>query len=276
MPFGESGINLQLYPSLLFPFICVTIIITLCGYLINDYFDHQSDIANKKKNKLQNPNAYLIAYSVLFTFGFGLAFYIAFEIEKIHLSLIYLVASSLLFLYSSHFKKQILIGNVIVSLFTSFVLLIILYAEKDAFLTLKMTNYQTYTTTFKLIIFYAVFAFAISMIREIIKDIEDYDGDRMANYNTMPIAFGIKFSKAIAMLYIIVLILILLYWIFTLESQTNVLHYYFIGLALILPLFIISFKLQRAKYKAQYHQLSQWCKIHMLNGLLYLILQTYL
>lgn len=266
--------SLCLYSNrLLFPFVLVTVIITACGYYINDYFDFNSDLLNQKKNRLSRRTDYLYLYFSLFIIGFILSVWIAFQIQRPNLALIYIGANILLFLYSTSFKKKPLIGNMTVAAFSSGVILILLFAEYK-YLGSKFINEEIQKTgsSFQLLFYYIGFVFLISLIREIVKDIEDMDGDRAVGYNTLPIAWGVKKSKWLCAILSICLIVTLMIWYFQNTPQFDVLsNIGFFG-GLILPIGILILGCLLTQEIKSFRKISHLCKALMLSGLIFLIL----
>ena len=268
-----SGLELEDLPQLVleFPMIyffsLVTVLIAASGYLINDYFDFESDLSNNKKYRLKNKTVYLSYYAIIVFIGFILSVYIAFSIGKVLLAGIYILAVAALYLYSAKWKKQALIGNVVVSLFSAFVILILLYAEKD-FLATKSELFPVDTTQ---MFIYAGFAFLVSMVREIIKDIEDIGGDMAVGYRTLPIVYSLEVAKSIATIFGLALLVMITFWIYHL---CLVMNYRLIVLSsiflLVLPIVYVLSRLLFQKTINPQH-LSKVCKLHMIIGIAVLV-----
>ena len=238
-------------------FALVTVLITLSGYLINDYFDCETDRHNDK-SKL-TPNLNLKLYFISVFAGFVLALSLALSLGQPLLSLIYLGAVTLLYLYLANWKQKVLIGNVVVAVFTAGVPLILLYAEKEHL------NIGVAST----ILMFGVFSFLISMTREIIKDIEDVEGDIVARYKTLPIVYGIDRARIYAGFFTLSLIVILLYWEYSLSDVPGLGHM-LVLILLYVPLVYLLISLIRKK--SNWGSLSRLCKLIMIFGLLLLIL----
>ena len=250
----------KLYPSYIHIFAIVTVLITLSGYLINDYFDRETDKINQKV-KLSPPAILKLYFIAVFT-GFILAFRLAMSLGYPLLTLIYLLAVVLLYMYSSSWKKKVLIGNIVVSGFTAGVPLILLYAELE--------NLPLIKEEVPIILMFGLFSFLISMTREIIKDIEDVEGDRVASYNTLPIVYGVERAKLVAGIFCLTLIIVLLLWqYFCLDLAVSI--HLLTLIVLYFPLIYLLIKLFR-KSPPNWHSLSLLCKLIMLMGLLLLIL----
>ncbi len=267
----EDTYELSLYPILIFPFIAVTILIAAGGYYINDYFDDQSDRANDKAWKLDSKYSYLSAYFVVFILGWLLSYWIAYRLDRLSLSVIYLVAAGILFLYSSHLKKLPLIGNVVVSVFSAFVLLIIIYSEYAVFQNQGWRYNALSGHAVPLILFYSTFIFVLSFLRELIKDMEDISGDKVSGYRTYPIVAGIQRSKNLSMFLSLTMIIISIVWIYnSYEVLPHIKTFWFL-LSIVLPSVFLTFKIFISNDKKAYHNISSGCKLLMFSGLIYII-----
>lgn len=268
---GTIKYEWNLYPPTIIFFAIVTVLITASGYLINDYFDYESDRLNSKSNKIPRFHN-LYYYLFIVVLGFCLALGIALHIGKPLLTLIYLVAVGLLFLYSAAWKKRVLIGNLVVALFSAFAVLILLYAELDHVLNISNRSAKSWIIPF---LGFSVFAFLISMVREIIKDIEDVDGDKAADYRTLPIVHGIPRAKSIAAFFAISLIITIIVWFFYFIVHPPLWLYAFVALFLIFPISYILIKLL-SKSTLNAALLSKLSKVIMVFGLIFLIITRWI
>ena len=123
--------------------------------------------------------------------------------------------------------------------------------------------------------FYLLFAFFSTMFREIIKDIEDEDGDRKNGCRTLPIVFGKTTAKWVAIFFGNVLLLILGYWLFLKKENSFDIGFIYILGGIIFPLVFSIIKLFLAKTKKEFHLLSQISKYIMLSGILYLLILSF-
>jgi len=250
----------------IFVFALVTVLITASGYLINDYFDYESDLVNKKSARLAERTLYLNFYWILIFFGFILSLGIAYLIAKVYLAGIYILAVALLFLYSAKWKKEVLIGNVVVATFTAFVVLIIIYAEKD-FLYSGMNGTSEILMQMYM---YSGFIFLISMVREIVKDIEDVVGDQAAGYMTLPIKYGIPAARRLAVVGALLLLTLLIWWIFQLIQLQPSYLIIVLLMTVIAPVVYLIYTLITSSMSAT--AISKLCKGIMLAGLVFLVL----
>ena len=262
-------------PFHFFILVMSTVIIAAGGYIINDLEDYEIDVLNKPKKVIINQHipADLAKkmYWGLSVVGFLISLYLAFYVKNLPLVLIYPIAVLLLFVYSKSLKKSILSGNIIVSIFCAFVAGIVIFAEQANISFLIKNNNVLAKELLQVFIFYLVFAFLSTMFREIIKDIEDVDGDKKNNAKTLPIVFGIPLAKRVAQVFGIALLSVLVYWFFSKIENGISAGLIYIIIGIIFPLLFSIFKLKNANTKKQFHSLSQIAKYIMLSGILYLL-----
>jgi len=263
----DGSLVWTLRPPLIYLFSFITLLIAASGYLINDYFDFDSDLANAKKNRLTDRYAILGYYVVLVVVGFLLSLWFAISLNKPLLSIIYIVAILLLFVYSASWKKKVLIGNVIVALFSSFVMLILIYSERENLPQLKESDHSFIMNN---TLAFAVFAFLISMVREIVKDIEDVKGDKAVGYATLPVKVGVSKAGRVAAFVSFLLLTTLIAWLWSDDSSHTLLLLYGIFF-LVLPCLYLSYRLA---FTSNYSPaiISKLCKGVMLSGLIFIIL----
>ncbi len=228
-----------------------TVVIAAAGYIINDYYDIKIDLINKPERvvigKSITRRYALFFHSILLTIGVGLGFFIGWKIGMINF-----FSSFLLWWYSNSLKRQPFIGNFVVAWLTSIsiVLVNILYDVNNS-----------------LVIIYALFAFFMTLIREILKDMEDLKGDNTFGCRTLPIIWGIRRTKII----IYVLLALLFTSVLLLNAKFVELPFYYFLVLLFVPLGFLLIRLIRADTRKDFYWLSQWCKIIMLLGILSMV-----
>lgn len=241
------------------------------GYIINDYFDINIDEVNKP-NKMVVDKVIHRRWAIAWHFMLSMAGIILTAIalpllQKWYLILANILCVVMLWFYSTTFKKSLLTGNIVISVLTAWTILIIFFSKfnlSDAFGAGESTHHKF----FRLAILYAGFAFIISLIREAIKDIEDMPGDQKYNCRTMPIVWGVKVTKVYIAIWLIVLIACLvILQIYVLQFRWWWAVIYSVP-AIIVPLFIILFRLKNSRSPADFHQLSSMTKLVMLTGIL--------
>ncbi len=251
--------------------VIASVFIAAGGYIINDYFDLNIDIINKPSKLIIEKHIkrrWAILFHLFFSFaGFILSCYVGYKIRNIYIPFFNLISIALLWFYSTTFKKKLLIGNVIISLLTAWVILVITVSEYR-FRTGFSIDQFTIPRLIKLSILYGGFAFVISLIREVIKDMEDMQGDAAYHCRTMPIVWGIPVAKVFTAVWLIVLIsaiAILQFYVLQLGWWISVLYS---SILIILPLIWILKKLYSAQVSSDYHKLSTAVKVVMFTGIL--------
>lgn len=273
--FRRAGIEAQLSYFHFFLLVLSSICIAAAGYIINDYFDLNIDRINKPE-KIIVERVIRRRWAILWHLGLSLAgillsFYVGWKNNH---NLVLLFANSgcvfLLWVYSTTFKKKLLTGNIVISLLTGWTVLVLYVAELDRFFyTVNLPEVSAAVNRiFKLAVLYAGFAFIISLVREVVKDIEDMSGDLKYGCKTMPIVWGVNVSKVFAATWLIVLIAAIAL------LQVYVMSYrWWISIAysvvfILSPLIVILRKLYHAREVSDYHRISSWIKWVMLTGIL--------
>ncbi len=237
-----------------------TLLITIGGYIINDYFDYDIDLINKP-NKLQlNKVELILPYFGVTLIGFGLAIYISQLLDKLNYSTIYIIAVLFLFIYASHFKGKGLIGNVLVSTYSSLVIGVLWFTHS------KIEGMISDDKQITLLIFMS-FIFFSSIAREIIKDCQDIKGDAQYGMETLPIKIGIDKAIFFAIFFLLTLATICTTWILT-SNNTNIQKLIFAP-ALVL-IILVSVKTYSARTSADFKFISTLIKVSMAFGLIYL------
>jgi 4-hydroxybenzoate polyprenyltransferase len=250
-----------------------TVFITAGGYVINDYFDIKTDLINKGKvivgTKIPRREA-IMWHSIFNIIGVAAGFYVSYKSGYIWLGSLFLVTSGLLYFYSASYKRQFLIGNILVALLTAMVPMLVVFYEWPALyryysvnaIRLPDINIITYWVGG-----FALFAFLINLIREIVKDIEDFEGDIAYGRNSVPVVIGVVTAKVVSIcLVILTIVLLYLAWHFFINDIITLLY---ISIAIVLPLLFVIFKLVTGKGKKQLHTASSLIKIVMITGVLY-------
>ena len=263
---------------LFFLLILSSVFIAAAGYIINDYFDLQIDVINRPQriiiDKLIKRRWAIVWHWILSGFGILISFYITYKTGVWLISIINFICVLLLWFYSVNLKKKLLSGNLVISMLTAWVILCVyFFAGKNFFSgwTEQAGNFNV-RRFFKFTLLYAGFAFIMTIIREVIKDIEDEEGDRKFGCNTMPIAWGIPASKVFTAVWIIVSIAALA----ALQLYAWLSGWWFaavyILIFIIAPLIYLLRKLYRAATTEDYHKLSKLVKFIMLSGILSMLL----
>lgn len=263
--------------------ILATVFISAGGYVINNYFDIKIDRINRPQkvlvgNTIEKSQA-MFFYQVLTAIGVLLGLLVSFIAKSFTLGFIFVVVPGLLWFYSASYKRQFLIGNLMIA-FCAALVPISVAVLQSAFLTLKYGEFIHQTPILPMIYIwicgFAVFAFLLTLLREVIKDMQDEYGDREMECRTMAIVCGEKRTK-IFLYTIISTILLFLGWIvfFKIPFQNTVTERYFL-FGVLLPLIILVYLLVKAKTSSDYKTASNLTKFVMLIGTLYSVVFAFL
>jgi 4-hydroxybenzoate polyprenyltransferase len=258
-----------------------TVLIAAAGYIINDYFDIKIDAINRPDKVVLEKRIPLkhaiVMHTVLNIAGIGLAALIAREGGHYSWVLLQLTCTAILWFYSTHFKRQFMTGNVLVALLSSFTIIALIlyeplmhsYMDEPAFLS---TPSSTLPNPVWVLGIYTYFAFMLTWMREIVKDMEDFKGDAEQGCVTMPIKWGLQKSEQFTQLLGILAVLPLLNaGVRLIAAGWWLLGAYTLG-ALVLPLVAWLIVLGRKATHEHYHKASSRIKIIMLLGILSLII----
>lgn len=228
-----------------------TVCIAAAGYIINDYFDIKIDIVNKPERvvvgRYLKRRWAMGAHQILNVLGAVLGL-----VVSPYIFVINVFSITLLWFYSERYKRLPFIGNFIVSLLTGFSLLI---------------HTVHFPANRHLVFIYAVFSFFISLVREIVKDMEDIKGDEAHGCRTLPIIWGIRQTKNF--LYVILLMFVTTLFVMARALDNNVLIILFF--LLLIPIALLTASLARADTRRDFKRISSLCKIIMLLGLITMI-----
>ncbi len=256
--------------------VIASVLIAAAGYIINDYFDLDIDQINKPDkvvvNSLISRRWVIFWHMCLSLIGIYCTIFALHFSEYWHLILANMCSVIFLWIYSTSLKKQLLIGNVLISLMTAWVIGI-LYFSKYPLTNFPNSNYTSNQNVrfFRMSVLYAGFAFIISLIREVVKDLEDMEGDRKYGGRTMPIIWGVNASKVFISVWLIVLIttlVILQLYVIQLGWWLSILYCLILIVA---PLIYVFKKLFSANTASDYHHLSIIIKIIMFSGILSMV-----
>jgi len=246
------------------------VLISAAGYLINDYFDVKADELNKPEKLIVG--RYLKRRKVMATqmviniAGLVLGWFCAIKSGNAYMFIFHLSAAVLLWYYSVYFKKQVFIGNFIVSILVALVVIVVIAFEYDANINSK--NGMWYYGWC-----YATFAFLSNLIRELVKDAEDIKGDKLIDANTLPIKFGIGFTVKTIMLVTTVVTALVAYFSFIeFSKHINIGVSILMSIICCLPFVLIFIMVRKADTHIKFKKLSRYLKLVMFGGILSMLL----
>jgi 4-hydroxybenzoate polyprenyltransferase len=250
---GEKKLWLQyIQLSDFYILIFSSLLIAAAGYIINDYYDIKIDIINNPQRvvigKELSRRKAMFAHTAFNFLGIGIGLLLSWKIGLMNLSGAYL-----LWLYSNHLKRFPLIGNMTVSLLSTFPILVVAIY---------------YSSPIESIFIFSLFAFYITLVRQIIKDMKDMKGDKHFGSKTLPIYWGIRKTKSF--LYVLMIVYASTTALLLHHYQLDRLQIYF--LIMILPALFFIYQLYRADTVKNFHLLSQFCKWAMASGIVAIML----
>ena len=252
-----------------------TLLIAIGGYVINDYFDVKIDRINRPDkqvvNRVISPRTAIKLHMLLNGVAILLGFYLAYRIKTLSFGFIFPFISALLWIYSAKYKRMLFWGNFIVAATTSFVILIVWLFE-FFWLRLDAGLFADAIADIRWVTFvfmgYAMFAFLLSMIREIIKDMEDAKGDETYGCKTIPLVAGIKLTRYLLAALIIITMVLLAYAQIVIYRLNLQMVFWYFCITIQFPAIYLLVKLFRARDSQDYHYLSNLCKVIMVAGIL--------
>ncbi len=271
--FNKYGIAFTLHNMHFFLLVLSVVFICAGGYVINDYYDIRFDSVNKPHKQIvaktishEHAN---ITYLIITLMGIAIGIYLSIYVQHWKLSAVHAIAVLLLFFYSYSYKKIALIGNFVVSFLTALSILAVAIFEPTLYYLKRPSDYYAAGICWFYILGISIFAFLLTMVREIVKDIEDMEGDGHFGARTVPVIWGINAAKGIASAFIFAVIGLLIYAVFQFEVQGKNIYMSYM-LFLVLILIASQVLLFKATLKQQFAFISKLLKFNMLAGVCFM------
>jgi 4-hydroxybenzoate polyprenyltransferase len=225
-----------------------TMIIAAAGYIINDYYDVKIDLINKPERVVVGRGVSrryaILLHTALNAVGILFGLVLNWKIAVVNFFSVFM-----LWLYSNMLKRLPFVGNLVVALLTggsiAIVWLLYPFAGKTS------------------LVIYSMFAFFMTLVREIIKDMEDLKGDNTFGCKTLPIVWGLRRTKNL--IYLLTFIFVLS--VFLIHGLVEPLPMLYFSAFLFAPVAWLMIRLVRADTKKDFYQLSQLCKVIMVLGI---------
>lgn len=250
-----------------------TAFVAIAGYIINDIHDVKADIINKPEKLFVDKKITRIMAQNLFigfnSVGLVLGMYLSYHIGNTSYFIIFVLTSLLLYQYAKQLKKKFLIGNLIVSSIVLFCILML--AVFDVAPATNKYNLASQMGILHIVLMFGGFGFTLTFLREVVKDMEDIEGDKAIQAKSFPIVLGKKRTKQILVIISLLLALTLSYVSYAVYDAHRYVSYYLLGLV-VLPLLCFIVMLTKAITKEDFHRLSAILKLIMLLGILSMII----
>lgn len=256
-----------------------TVLIAAGGYVINDYFDVKIDRINRPDEvivtrSISKPTAMRLSI-ILSGLGIGFGIVLAILLRSMTFAILFIIIPGLLWFYSSSYKRLFMIGNLIISLLAALTPMIVAMANV-AILQLRYATILPYTTLvhdlYAWLGGFALFAFLLTWVREIVKDMQDQMGDRELECHSMPVVWGDQWTKVFVTVLIVLTLAIigyLWYQVLPFERAWSSLSTRYIVFGVVIPLLGSLGLLWSAKIPSDYKTCQQLVKFTMLLGMLY-------
>jgi 4-hydroxybenzoate polyprenyltransferase len=254
-----------------------TVLLAGAGYVINDIFDQDTDMENKPMDvivgkKITETKAYNVYFALNIT-GVGIGFYLSNVILEPGFATIFILIAATLYIYATSLKQMLLLGNIIVALLLSFSVLII--GVFDLYPVVDRANQPIMANLFSILLDFAIFAFMINFIREIVKDLQDKKGDYNQGMKTLPIVFGIhNTTKSASILGLISTAFLLVYINNYFVANNLIVSTIYAFAFVVAPLLYFSIKIWPAKTKEEFRKLSLLLKRVLFFGIISITIIT--
>lgn len=259
-----------------------SVLIAAAGYIINDYFDIDIDEINKPKanvvDRVISRRWAMLWHSLLSFIGVAIGFLVGWKTGVFWIGFMNLICSLSLFIYSTSLKKKLLSGNILISLLTAWVIAVIgLASFYEVFNNPGSFPDLAANRILRITILYSCFSFIISLVREVVKDMEDREGDAKYGGQTIPIRWGLNAAKVFTAVWSVVLIgLVVVLQVYVLVNGWWWTVAYSVPFILA-PMLYFLLQLYRATRPQEFHRLSTVAKFVMLTGIISMIFfQLYL
>ena len=247
------------------------------GNVINDIIDQEIDMINKPKkviipHKISNNQALFIYWSMNAS-AIICSAYLAYKYQVNNYLLVPFLSIALLYVYSKWLKKSLFFGNYVIAFLCAALPVVGFMVEQYNLDIIRLKSYDTYILIIYQIICMVTFSFLLVLCRELVKDCEDVEGDASAGARTIPIKYGIPFSRKLMLFYILTYLIVF--------AVTNYLRYglthsfnLFLWSVVYIVLVVASFLFLLNKYKdiIFFKKMSSMIKIYLIMGLLFMLI----
>lgn len=270
----------ELMPWWILTLLIVSVIgIAAGGYVINDYFDVKIDRINRPDNlvvtRIISRDAAMNLFYGLTAVGVIAGTVVAWWAHSWTLLFTYVVIPGLLWFYSASYKRMFLVGNLVVAFASAIVPLLVAIANADYLHHLYQNALAYSPIVGELYVWtggFAIFAFLLTWVREIVKDIEDIEGDREMECRTLPIVWSDKVAKIIATILLVVIAILIVYMLFAVlpfSHEWKSLSTRYVVFGLIVPILCSIVLLWAANNRTEYHRVQTIIKFAMFMGMLF-------
>ncbi len=278
---NSFSLNLILTDVQFYLLMFMTSLIAAAGYIINDYFDLKIDYVNRSGDDIIIGNTIkrrvaMLLHIVLSSVGVLIGCYLAYTLHIWVIALAPMLVVGLLWFYSTDYKRQFLVGNLVLSFLSIFPILILILFEPAIFQAYYSFEYRAVAVLiFKVLLYFSFIAFGVSLVYAILKDLHDLPGDEAVNAKTLPILAGETTAK-LTISFISVAIIFALFYIQNMQYLNNAyipLVYIIFGIEL--PLIFVNIMVFFADQTKKYAVLLKVMYAIMLFGVFSILILNY-
>ncbi len=278
---NSFSLNLILTDVQFYLLMFMTSLIAAAGYIINDYFDLKIDYVNRSGDDIIIGNTIkrrvaMLLHIVLSSIGVLIGCYLAYTLHIWVIALAPILVVGLLWFYSTDYKRQFLVGNLVLSFLSIFPILILILFEPAIFQAYYSFEYRAVAVLiFKVLLYFSFIAFGVSLVYAILKDLHDLPGDEAVNAKTLPILAGETTAK-LTISFISVAIIFALFYIQNMQYLNNAyipLVYIIFGIEL--PLIFVNIMVFFADQTKKYAVLLKVMYAIMLFGVFSILILNY-
>lgn len=281
-PFFDVKLELQLGHLQFALLVLATVLISAAGYVINDYFDRKIDLFNRPERVVVTTyiprRKAMLLHWIFNSLAILISAYLSYHIGHFKLTLIFVFSAGMLWFYSTSFSKELIIGNLVVALLTAMVPMLVVLYDLPPLYAIYRYKVDLIGINFNSIVYdisvFAAFAFVTTVVREIIKDMEDVEGDQSSGRNTLPIAAGMLVSKLLVTLLVAATIAGIAVCVWNYVPFRSA--YIYSSVLLIAPSLVLLWLLWKAGTVREYFIASMLQKGIMLAGLLFSVLYYFI
>ncbi len=243
-----------------------TILIAASGNVVNDIFDQDIDLENRPDRRIIGPiiteDAAWTFYYILSGAGLALGILLTYMLGNTSNGLVFLLALGGLWFYSYSYKRQFLIGNLVIAFLAGLTVYLPLLFEMQC----DPAGWK-FLPWAPFIVAYAFFAALSTLIRELVKDMEDMVGDARAGCRTVPIVIGSKAAKAVVGLLTLMLMAAVGQYQYVKWEENDMVSLLVIIAVVQVSAILLLKAVFAANDRAGYRAASQWAKALMVGGI---------
>jgi 4-hydroxybenzoate polyprenyltransferase len=245
------------------------LIVTVFGYAVNDLRDRTTDSVNRpdrllvKRPDLESKIRGMVIF--LAGMGFVLSLLLAYLLDRLAWIWIYPLVLFLLDQYAKRGKHWGFAGNALVSFLIAALPSLWIIADSDVFVTLIDQYPQQGADLLELMLGFGGLMFLTNLVREMVKDVEDLQGDQQIRSKTLPAVIGVSGTKGFVVVGLILTTLVQFGLVWVLPRSLVLSGF---SMLVFLVLLILMRWVQMPSFDMKARRVSNGLKLLMLIGLM--------